>query len=161
MGPKCGSNTLPNLRGGDWFNHQPYVATQKRLLDWLDDCVAKKMSVAVIEVGVGPNTPIVTSIPAAAFASAVAVGGGQATYLRVNPDKRMDHVQGNRPSSAVTLYRWYESWARLEQLAARVIALRANSTERHSSQLRQDDEAAVNADARTAFQLQKRYTDIL
>eukprot|EP01079_Euglenida_sp_SAG-EU17-18_P010126 gene10126-8967_t len=38
--PKCGSRTfLPNLRGGDWFIHKPYEATQQRLIDWLDACV--------------------------------------------------------------------------------------------------------------------------
>lgn len=160
--PKCGKNkTYPNLRGGDWFNHQPYVATQQRLLDWLDDCVFKKMSVAVIEVGVGPSTPIVTSIPAATFASALAVGGGRATYLRVNPDKRMDHVRGNMPSSGVRFYRWHESWARLEQLAADVLTLRGSADGSTSSQAKKEDQPDANTDARVVSQWQERYTETL
>jgi len=85
--PKCGSTrVLPNLRGGDWFIHRPYEATQARLLRWMDDCLQKKLTVAILEVGVGANTPVVTRLPASAFASALAASGGAATYLRVNPD---------------------------------------------------------------------------
>merc|ERR1719502_1368726 len=69
--PECNTtreNLRPSLRGGDWFIHDPYLPTQERLLSWLDECVQKKLRVAVLEVGVGPNTPVVTRIPAAAFA---------------------------------------------------------------------------------------------
>ena len=56
---------------------------------------------AVLEIGVGPNTPVVTSIPATAFASALAAKGGTATYLRVNPDPpKVDKRQG-LPSEGV------------------------------------------------------------
>jgi NAD-dependent SIR2 family protein deacetylase len=88
MCPSCGSvETLPNLRGGNWFIHAPYKEVSLRLLQWLDICVSEKAKIAIIEVGVGPNTPIVTRIPACAFASAVAANGGSVMYLRVNPDK--------------------------------------------------------------------------
>merc|ERR1719231_1932054 len=94
--PRCGAQTphvRPNLRGGDWFRHAPYLETQQRLLAWLDECVDRHLSVAVVEVGVGPNTPIVTRIPTCAFASAVAAGGGRATYLRLNPNPPQGRVR--------------------------------------------------------------------
>ncbi len=87
--PKCAAPRRllrPNLRGGDWFDHSPYQPVQDRLLAWLDDAIANTRSVAVLEVGVGPNTPVVTRIPAAAFASALAAARGHAVYVRVNPD---------------------------------------------------------------------------
>ena len=65
---------LPNLRGGEWFDHGPYDETSRRLTAWLDRRVEERANVGVIEIGVGPNTPVVTRIPACAFASAVASG---------------------------------------------------------------------------------------
>merc|ERR1712159_68196 len=91
---------------------------------WLDDCVTRKLSVAVIEVGVGANTPIVTSIPAVAFASAVATAGGQASYLRVNPDPRMNAIQGNTPAREVAFYLWQDSWQSLKPLVQDALELR-------------------------------------
>lgn len=98
--PNCGSGYMPNLRGGDWFIHKPYEPTAKRLLAWLDDAVINKARVAVIEVGVGPNTPIVTKIPATYFANAAALNGGSVSYIRINPmparlDERYQPINSN------------------------------------------------------------------
>ena len=61
--PLCGVGEealRPSLRGGNWLDHSPYEEVQDRLLAWLDDSVANGKTVAVLEVGVGPNTPVVT-----------------------------------------------------------------------------------------------------
>lgn len=153
--PKCGGETLPSLRGGDWFNHKPYEPTQERLLAWLDECVANKLSVAVIEVGVGPNTPVVTSIPACAFASAVAAAGGQASYLRVNPDLE---VHGNQPAEMVQFSHWRSSWSTLQQLVQHVGVLRTQDRSSGSK-----SPHCLNTQQRdcTKSEAQERYTEIL
>lgn len=51
--PQCGGgdrDLRPNLRGGDWFQHSPYLPIQEKLISWLDACVAERASVAVLEV---------------------------------------------------------------------------------------------------------------
>lgn len=160
--PKCGSkSTFPNLRGGDWFNHDPYATTAQRLVDWLDDCVARNLSVAVLEVGCGPNTPIVTSIPAAAFASALAASGGKAVYLRINPDPVTARYTQD-PDVGVRYYRWRDSWTSLQPLAADVVALRSKDGDRLVEQRStQHESVAQKANAQRATQWQKRYRDIL
>jgi O-acetyl-ADP-ribose deacetylase (regulator of RNase III)/NAD-dependent SIR2 family protein deacetylase len=126
---RCGATfelLLPNLRGGDWFDHAPYDETSKRLSAWLDRLVATKASVAVIEVGVGPNTPVVTRIPACAFASAVASNGGRAAYVRINPDP----PEGRRenPSEKVSFHRFRETWVALEPLVEAVARVKSVRT---------------------------------
>jgi len=155
--PKCGNNqTLPNLRGGDWFQHSPYLQTQERLLSWLDESVSKKLSVAVLEIGVGPNTPIVTSIPASAFASAVAASGAKVVYLRVNPDA--PNKDQSKPAESVSYHRWQESWSSLQGLVDDVVQLRANGQQIAPTSER---EAISAVDSRSAKHWQKRYTDVL
>lgn len=157
--PKCGGETRPNLRGGDWFNHRPYETTGRRLLAWMDEAVEKKLSVAVLEVGVGPNTPVVTSIPAAAFASALAANGGKATFLRVNPDTpHRDRSQG-LPGDGVKYYRMQASWSALKPVLEQAVEARNEGAltpqaKRHESPPRKVDPRQVGA-------WQKRYTDIL
>jgi len=76
----------------------------------------------VIEVGVGPNTPVVTRIPACAFASALAAGGGSPVYLRINPDPPEGPRQG--PATGVPFFRWRQPWTALEPLVEGAVALR-------------------------------------
>merc|ERR1711908_251255 len=119
-----------------------------------------RRSVAVIEVGVGPNTPVVTSIPAVAFASAVAAAGGRATYLRVNPDARSDLVQGNTPADTVSFHSWRSSWESLQPLVTQVLKLRANNSSAPGvADKRETEKAQVTSmDSR---RWQQQYIDIL
>ena len=153
--PKCGGETRPNLRGGDWFNHRPYEAKGRSLLAWLDECVEAKLSVAVIEVGCGPNTPIVTSIPACGFSSAVAAAGGSVTYLRVNPDP-LDHVQGNLPSKAVQFFSLAGTWSALKGIIEAAKDLRSKN-----DPTAQKRERSTESNHREARAWQERYTEIL
>jgi O-acetyl-ADP-ribose deacetylase (regulator of RNase III)/NAD-dependent SIR2 family protein deacetylase len=124
--PRCGATfdeLLPNLRGGDWFNHTPYDETSRRLVAWLDGIVASKASVAVLEIGVGPNTPVVTRIPACAFASAVALSGGSAAYVRINPDP--PEGASENPSERVRFHRFRQTWAALEPLVQAAVHTRS------------------------------------
>ena len=115
----------PNLRGGDWFDHSPYLAVQKALLEWLDDTVARGLNVTVVEVGVGGNTPIVTRIPASSFASAVAAAGGQATYVRVNPDEPdLEHFANFPSGDNVQLFNICDGWRALEPIVENAVAIR-------------------------------------
>lgn len=153
--PKCGSgNPLPNLRGGDWFDHTPYLATQKRLLNWLDESVKQKLHIAVIEVGVGPNTPIVTRIPAEAFASAVTKAGGHTVYLRINPDAGRSDI----PESRIAFYRKKAGWAGLEPIITEAIVLRQSDNHKvpHKS-----ESGLSNRDLEESTRWCQRYRDIL
>eukprot|EP00040_Diaphanoeca_grandis_P005673 m.33965 g.33965 ORF g.33965 m.33965 type:complete len:379 (+) comp16908_c0_seq1:245-1381(+) len=134
--PKCGgSQILPNLRGGDWFIHQPYLKVQETMLDWLDECVDKQLKVAVIEVGVGGNTPIVTRIPASAFASAVGAAGGNVTYFRLNPEPPHDHDADQDPVGAnVKFYRWEAKWDAMEGLVEEATSLREDEKSKNKQQ---------------------------
>jgi hypothetical protein len=58
---------------------------------------------------VGPNTPVVTSIPASNFGIAAAVAGAQVTYARINPDGQ--RVHSDSPDLA-------REWARVQPAAA-------------------------------------------
>ena len=123
----CGATEglMPNLRGGDWFIHKPYAETQDRLLEWMDDCVVNQKAVAVLEIGVGANTPIVTRIPAAAFASAVSAAGGRVCYLRVNPDGPEPRNQ-NPVGDGVTFRRLQAKWDVLEPFLTQAATARAD-----------------------------------
>jgi hypothetical protein len=95
------------------------------------------------QVGVGPNTPVVTRIPAVAFASALAAAGGAAVYLRVNPDppeparenptmpparpacsSEEEGESGGSQGSLSCFFRWQRPWSALEPLVSAVLALR-------------------------------------
>jgi O-acetyl-ADP-ribose deacetylase (regulator of RNase III)/NAD-dependent SIR2 family protein deacetylase len=157
--PRCGAHfreLRPNLRGGDWFDPSPYVPAAEQLLAWLDERVTSRAAVAVLEVGVGPNTPIVTRIPACAFASALAANRGRAAYVRVSPDP----PEGPRenPSESVAFHRLRETWEVLEPLvAAAVRARRARSDEERG----EEDAAPVGGDPHEAAAWAQRYRDIL
>ena len=125
---KCGSTSVrPNLRGGDWFIHKPYEPVQARLIHWLDDCVSRRLNVAVLEIGVGRNTPVVTQIPAAYFASALASAGGTVTYLRVNPGPP-EPVEYNPSGHGLRFYRWGTKWSALKALISDLIQRRRAAT---------------------------------
>ena len=121
---KCLSTDVrPNLRGGEWFIHRPYEPVQARLIDWLDDCVTRRLNVAVLEIGVGRNTPVVTQIPATHFASALGCAGGTVTYLRVNPGPP-EPDNCNPSGNGVRFYRWRSKWSVLKTLITGLIQRR-------------------------------------
>jgi hypothetical protein len=171
--PHCGSiQVLPNLRGGDWFDHSPYLAVQQALLEWLDDTIDRGLNVAVVEVGVGGNTPIVTRIPAAAFASAVAASGGRAAYLRVNPDERDLRRYAHLPSGDnVQLFSVSDGWRALEPIVGEAVSVRnSRGVDRDPAAqpfVRGGDNTLVasavlqSANNELVEEHRKRYTDIL
>ena len=169
---KCGSrDVMPSLRGGDWFQHSPYEATQKRLLAWLDDTVSCGLTVAVIEVGVGPNTPIVTRVPAAAFASAVSANGGKAVYVRVNPGQpEQPEPAGHNPvGDNVALHRWATGWRGVKPVIDEATALRRGdgsagtprTAANPAATIAETKRRRVAADPAAAKKHQARYTAIL
>jgi NAD-dependent SIR2 family protein deacetylase len=160
--PKCGASRAelrPSLRGGDWFDHTPYQEKQDALLAWLDAAIQNKSKVAVLEIGVGPNTPVVTRIPAAAFASALVAGGGECTYVRINPDERPEPASQNPQGDPERLRftRVCAGWDVLKPILDETIKLRCereDTTGQNTSQKNADaDEEAVAA-------WQGRYLDI-
>jgi len=156
--PKCGKrNIMPNLRGGDWFMHYPFLPVQERLLEWLDDSVNSQKTVAVIEVGVGGNTPIVTRIPAVAWAEAVAAGGGRAVYLRVNKD-RPEPLPENPRGERVSFYRFQDDWTVLEPVVKAAVDLRADKEKAASIAV---DISSGTADPDSKQKWQGKYQAIL
>uniref|UniRef100_A0A6B2L9L0 Uncharacterized protein n=1 Tax=Arcella intermedia TaxID=1963864 RepID=A0A6B2L9L0_9EUKA len=91
--PRCNSFLLPNLRGGDWFIHEPYLAAQTKFEAWVDQIIntlpsnpasppqADPNSLLVVEIGAGWNTPIITRYPAESLARQIP----GAAFLRINP----------------------------------------------------------------------------
>ena len=163
--PRCGSRwadggVLPNLRGGDWFIHAPYEAAQARLLAWLDESVEQRRAVAILEIGVGRNTPVVTRVPACAFASALKANGGTPTYLRVTPDPP-EGTRNEYPIEGVSFHRWRDTWAALAPLADAAVALRAAPPAAGERAPRAAQVGGASQPRREAVQWQQRYREIL
>lgn len=156
--PNCERiDILPSLRGGDWFDHSPYEPVQDALLEWLNDSVARSLSVAVIEVGVGGNTPIVTRIPASSFATAVGASGGLATYLRVNPDAADIRRYATLPSSEyVQLFNICAGWDALKPILDEGVERRQMDKDRGDRSTGRDSISVAEARRQMG-----RYTEIL
>lgn len=129
--PNCGGKYMVNLRGGDWFIHKPFEQTAIRLMKWLDDAVVSKAKVVVLEVGVGPNTPIVTKTPACMFAAAVAAAGGKISYLRINPDQPDPK---EKPVGVENFHHLQSSWTVLESIVKEYRQLRAANSDSATEQ---------------------------
>ena len=84
----CNSKwTFGNVRGGDWFIHSPYEASQKRFVKWAEERVRSKTDrVVVIEIGAGFNTPTVTRYPCESFVREL---GNRGALIRINPTDPM------------------------------------------------------------------------
>jgi NAD-dependent SIR2 family protein deacetylase len=54
--PKCNGPIFANVRGGDWFVHQPYEKYKDNYQKWVKQNSQKKM--LLIELGCGFNTPV-------------------------------------------------------------------------------------------------------
>jgi len=52
-----------NVRGGEWFVHDHYNPSQDKLIQWLRETETKGLRLAIIEIGAGHNTPVVTRYP--------------------------------------------------------------------------------------------------
>mmetsp|Transcript_56251 Transcript_56251/g.131770 ORF Transcript_56251/g.131770 Transcript_56251/m.131770 type:complete len:344 (-) Transcript_56251:114-1145(-) len=61
--PRCGGAALGSVRGGDWFTHAQYDAAQDRFVKWVLKQQQHGRKLAILEIGVGFNTPIVTRWP--------------------------------------------------------------------------------------------------
>jgi len=89
--PKCGRGALGSVRGGSWFTHAPYDEAQDRFLEWMQTQQEKAVSsssgrsrrfkLAILEVGAGFNTPIVTRLPMEQICRETA----EAVLVRINP----------------------------------------------------------------------------
>ena len=165
--PKCkapNTELRPNLRGGDWFDHSPYASTQQSLLSWLDAAIQMKSRVAVLEIGVGPNTPIVTRIPAAAFASALAAAGGKAIYVRINPDRPEPESQNpHGDPNRLHFIRIRQKWDVLKSIVDETIRIRSAQNSTVRSEVENVDregggDSTINVAAVNAWK--KRYLDI-
>eukprot|EP00300_Choanocystis_sp_HF-7_P017338 c19700_g1_i1.p1 GENE.c19700_g1_i1~~c19700_g1_i1.p1 ORF type:complete len:570 (+),score=105.30 c19700_g1_i1:239-1948(+) len=86
--PRCGGKTFTNVRGGDWFLHQPYQAAQDRYVAFCERHLAAGKTLAVLEVGVGYNTPSVTRFPMEALVREWSSKHGKdsACLIRLNPN---------------------------------------------------------------------------
>ena len=77
----CKGNCLPNVRGGDWFLETPHEAAKLRYKSWLKAMQTAGKKVAIVEVGAGFNTPVVTRFPMEALARRMQ----GASLIRINP----------------------------------------------------------------------------
>ena len=109
----------------------------------------------------GPNTPIVTRIPASAFASAVAANGGNVTYLRVNPDPPEPPNQNPVGGEGLNFIRWREPWAALEPLLDEAKTIRATAPTASERVEGTKSEGAATKISSEAAQFQQSYKRIL
>jgi NAD-dependent SIR2 family protein deacetylase len=80
--PRCQKHPLRgNVRGGEWFIHDHYNATQDRMISWLRETEEKGLKLAIIEIGAGFNTPVVTRFPMESICRALK----NAKLIRINP----------------------------------------------------------------------------
>ncbi|MBW1799156.1 MAG: NAD-dependent protein deacetylase of SIR2 family [Deltaproteobacteria bacterium] len=59
--PHCGGPAFMNVRGGDWFIEDPYVAQAERFTEWVRG--TRDSRLLVIEIGAGFNTPVIVRWP--------------------------------------------------------------------------------------------------
>eukprot|EP00954_Amorphochlora_amoebiformis_P029549 1393317-Amorphochlora_amoeboformis.AAC.1 len=84
--PRCGGRLMGNVRGGGWFIHDHYKKYQKRAIDWVNAAKASGQKVAVIEIGAGFNTPVVTRFPAESIARDLGSKKAEnSAFIRINP----------------------------------------------------------------------------
>lgn len=80
----CGSkNVFMNLRASGGFIHLREDDAARRFLAWGEEMMKQKKKVAVVEIGAGFNSPIVTRYPMEAFTREGTPNGG--SLIRINP----------------------------------------------------------------------------
>ena len=79
----CGGKVFGNVRFGGGFCHYVYEEQNDVFRKWLMEKMDSKAgNVAILEIGAGFNTPIVTRIPAESFARDL---GSRGHFIRINP----------------------------------------------------------------------------
>jgi len=53
----CGGAAVPNVRGGDYFLHEPYEEQEARMNAWIQKTKDEGKKLVMLEVGAGFNTP--------------------------------------------------------------------------------------------------------
>lgn len=76
--PKCGNHLMPNLRCDSRFIEEPHVKNQNAYIDFINNARDKKL--AMLELGVGFNTPTIIRYPF----EAIAFKYSRATLIRIN-----------------------------------------------------------------------------
>mmetsp|Transcript_45431 Transcript_45431/g.83097 ORF Transcript_45431/g.83097 Transcript_45431/m.83097 type:complete len:345 (+) Transcript_45431:77-1111(+) len=79
--PRCGGPAVGSVRGGDWFTHAQYDDAQDRFVKWVHEQQQHGRKLAILEIGVGFNTPIVTRWPMEQICRETLNG----TLIRLNP----------------------------------------------------------------------------
>lgn len=80
--PKCGGPVSLNVFAGSWYINDHFQPGRARLVQWLDDAVAKRDRLLIIELGAGFNTPGVVRWPMEQLVQA----DPAARLIRINPD---------------------------------------------------------------------------
>lgn len=78
----CGGDVFGNVRGDGNFLHGLYDEQNYALRRWMKMNVDSNRTVAIVEVGAGFNTPIVTRFPTESFARQL---GERGRFIRINP----------------------------------------------------------------------------
>ena len=112
--PNCGAGLTLNLRGSDTFVHARYQSAQDREIAWIEELKRSGQRLAVIEVGAGFNSPVVTRFP---MESIVRELGAQAALIRLNP------TEHEVPSDLPRAVGLPEGWQALVPIEAAVAAL--------------------------------------
>jgi len=82
--PLCGGEVFGNVRFGREYLHARYEEQNDVIRDWMEKLVSSTTeTVAIIEIGAGFNTPIVTRYPMESFARDL---GNRGRFIRINPD---------------------------------------------------------------------------
>lgn len=80
----CGGEVFGNVRFGREYIHHKYEEQNDKIRAWMEKLVTSTTNtVAIIEVGAGFNTPIVTRYPMESFARDL---GERSRFIRINPD---------------------------------------------------------------------------
>jgi O-acetyl-ADP-ribose deacetylase (regulator of RNase III)/NAD-dependent SIR2 family protein deacetylase len=133
--PHCGGKAFGNVRGGSWFLHSKYEEQNAALQRWMQDLVDSKKAVAVIEIGAGFNTPMVTRFPAESFVRAL---GDRGSLIRINPSDPEVPVD----LRAVSIK---EGWQVLKDIAnARVIGSELESSKIDLMQLQSEQRVVLS-----------------
>merc|ERR1712087_24083 len=105
--PRCGGKVFANVRFGREYLHYKYEKQNDKIRAWMEKLLMdEKLKVAVIEIGAGFNTPIVTRYPMESFARDL---GERGKFIRINPGN--PELPSDLKALAIT-----EGWQVLEDI---------------------------------------------
>lgn len=113
--PRCGGLVWMNLRGGAWFLHHKYDETNRNFTSWVDGVLSSGRRLAVVEIGAGFNTPVVTRFPVEAIVREASHQGAHASLIRINPEHCQ--VPGDLPR-AIGLQAGWEALLAIAKVAS-------------------------------------------